>query len=84
MVESLDDATQEGIDRDISALESLIDEMLIYARLERPEPQLQWVEEEASSLLQKRLEDWRPLAGDKQLSVRLPDMPVLWQCDHAP
>lgn len=82
LVENLDDATQAGIGRDISALESLIDEMLIYARLERPEPQLQWVEEEAASLLHKRLEDWRPLAGDKQLSVRLPDMPVLWQCDH--
>ncbi|MGL4204619.1 MAG: two-component system sensor histidine kinase RstB [Aeromonadaceae bacterium] len=82
LAENLDESTQEGISRDISALESLIDEMLIYARLDRPEPQLQWVEEESCTLLQKRLEDWRTLAGDKELRLQLPPPPVLWRCDQ--
>ncbi len=82
LAEHLDESTQEGIGRDISDLESLIDEMLIYARLDRPEPQLQWLEEEACSLLEKRLDDWRTLAGDKQLTLQLPPPPVLWRCDQ--
>ncbi|SCK16414.1 two-component system sensor histidine kinase RstB [Vogesella sp. LIG4] len=53
----LDDATQAGIERDLGNVGALIDELLLHARLSRPDLPLQWQRLEIQGWLQQRQED---------------------------
>ncbi len=81
LLESLPDNIREGIARDLSSLDGLIDEMLVYARLDRPEPNLQWTTLAVEPWLQQRQQEWQPLIGKLQLELELPATPKHWQCD---
>lgn len=78
---SAEDKTNQGMIRDISALESLIDEMLIYARLDTPMPTLECTRWNANSELEQRMQDWLPLGKGVALTLFLPDTIVEWCCD---
>lgn len=82
LLDHLPEEVQEGIESDLSSLDKLIDEMLIYARLDRPEPNLKaehWV---VADWLQRRINDWKPLARDIQLELTLPEQPIFWDGDQ--
>lgn len=71
------DPQRQGIERDISQLENLIDEMLTYARLDRPEVTLNMQSFSPAEWLQHRRTDWQPLLLDKQLEIS--PVPPDWQ-----
>ncbi|WP_241006402.1 histidine kinase dimerization/phospho-acceptor domain-containing protein, partial [Aeromonas media] len=52
---------QQGLERDLGALDALIEEMLTYARLDRPELPLQCSDLELASWAGSRLPDWQAL-----------------------
>jgi len=81
LLESLPDNIREGIERDLSSLDGLIDEMLVYARLDRPEPNLQWTTLAVELWLRQRQQEWRPLMENLQLELELPASSQHWQCD---
>ena len=78
---SAEDKTHQGMIRDISALESLIDEMLIYARLDTPMPTLKCTLWNANQELEQRMQDWQPLSTGIAIHLSLPKTPVEWCCD---
>ncbi len=77
----LTEAEHQGIERDISSLENLIDEMLTYARLDRPEVALNTQTFSPAEWLQRRQSDWLPLLGNKQLTISPVPPEWLWQGD---
>ena len=76
-----DEEPRKGMIRDITALESLIDEMLIYARLDTPTPPLDCSRWDGKRELENRLQDWLPLCKGTRLDLCLPADPVTWCCD---
>ncbi len=64
------DEVQQGIVRDISHLENLIDEMLTYARLDRPQVTLDYQTFSPAEWLQQRQHDWQTLLNGKQITSR--------------
>lgn len=81
LLESLPDNIREGIERDLSSLDGLIDEMLVYARLDRPEPNLQWTTLAVEPWLRQRQQEWQPLMENLRLELELPASSQHWQCD---
>lgn len=73
---------QQALERDLGALDSLIEEMLTYARLDRPELPLQQDELELSHWAQVHLGDWQALAPEKRLSLELPPRHMPWCGDQ--
>lgn len=70
----LSEVAQQGIERDISHLETLIDEMLTYARLDRPQLTLTYQAFSPAQWLQQRQYDWQSLLDSKQLQIdTIPD-----------
>ena len=66
---------QQGLERDLGALDALIEEMLTYARLDRPELPLQCSELELGHWAGNRLADWqalRPRPGSNSSPRRSP------------
>ena len=72
---------QQGLERDLGALDALIEEMLTYARLDRPELPLQCSDLELGSWAGSRLADWQALRPDKRLDFVRPTMPLPWRGD---
>ncbi len=72
---------QQGLARDLGALDALIEEMLTYARLDRPELPLQCSELELGSWAGSRLADWQALRPDKRLDFVRPAMALPWRGD---
>lgn len=72
---------QQGLERDLGALDGLIEEMLTYARLDRPELPLQCSELELGHWARSRLADWQALQPQKRLSLDAPDQPLPWRGD---
>ncbi|WP_324015783.1 two-component system sensor histidine kinase RstB [Aeromonas hydrophila] len=72
---------QQGLERDLGALDALIEEMLTYARLDRPELPLQCSELELGSWAGSRLADWQALRPDKRLDFVRPAMALPWRGD---
>ncbi|ENC6657688.1 two-component system sensor histidine kinase RstB [Aeromonas hydrophila] len=72
---------QQGLERDLGALDALIEEMLTYARLDRPELPLQCSELELGSWAGSRLADWQALRPDKRLDFVCPAMALPWRGD---
>jgi two-component system sensor histidine kinase RstB len=73
----LADDAQQGIERDISHLETLIDEMLTYARLDRPQLSLNYQAFSPAAWLLQRQNDWHSLLDGKQLRVDI--IPEDWR-----
>jgi two-component system sensor histidine kinase RstB len=74
-------AEQQGLERDLGALDALIEEMLTYARLDRPELPLQYSELELTSWAGSRLPDWQALRPQTRLEFSRPAHPLLWYGD---
>lgn len=74
-------AEQQGLERDLGALDALIEEMLTYARLDRPELPLQCSELELASWAGSRLPDWQALRPEKRLDLVCPTHPLPWRGD---
>lgn len=72
---------RQGIERDLSHLDGLIDEMLVYARLDRPEPNLQLTTLAVEPWLRQRQLEWQPLMESLQLELELPAPSRQWQGD---
>ncbi|MGS3138022.1 two-component system sensor histidine kinase RstB [Aeromonas sanarellii] len=72
---------QQGLERDLGTLDALIEEMLTYARLDRPELPLQCSELELGSWAGSRLADWQALRPDKRLDFVHPAMALPWRGD---
>lgn len=81
LLESLPDTIREGITRDLSSLDGLIDEMLVYARLDRPEPNVQLTTLAVEPWLRQRQQEWQPLMENLRLELDLPAPPKHWQGD---
>lgn len=73
---------QQALERDLGALDALIEEMLTYARLDRPELPLQRDELELSHWAQTHLGDWQALAPEKRLTLDLPPCHMPWCGDQ--
>ncbi|MCH7376092.1 two-component system sensor histidine kinase RstB [Aeromonas sp. MR19] len=72
---------QQGLDRDLGALDALIEEMLTYARLDRPELPLQCSELELAGWAGSRLPDWQALRPHTRLEFSHPANPLPWRGD---
>ncbi|MGK4328457.1 two-component system sensor histidine kinase RstB [Lonsdalea quercina] len=72
MSENLPEDEQEAINRDIGQLESLIDELLTYARLDRPQVTLHLEEIDLPAWLEQRIADFRLVHADKRLELNAP------------
>ncbi|WP_457937563.1 two-component system sensor histidine kinase RstB [Aeromonas veronii] len=73
---------QQALERDLGALDALIEEMLTYAKLDRPELPLQQDELELSHWAQAHLGDWQALAPEKRLTLDLPPRHMPWCGDQ--
>ncbi|MFQ1856796.1 two-component system sensor histidine kinase RstB [Aeromonas veronii] len=73
---------QQALERDLGALDALIEEMLTYAKLDRPELPLQQDELELSNWAQAHLGDWQALAPEKKLTLDLPPRHMPWCGDQ--
>ncbi|WJV60752.1 two-component system sensor histidine kinase RstB [Pectobacteriaceae bacterium C52] len=67
--DNLTEKEQESINRDISQLEALIDELLTYARLDRPQVTLHLEAIALSDWLQKRVQDFQLVHADKKIEL---------------
>ncbi|WP_035341404.1 MULTISPECIES: two-component system sensor histidine kinase RstB [unclassified Dickeya] len=69
MSDNLSDDEQEAINRDVGQLEALIDELLTYARLDRPQVTLHLDAIDLSQWLQKRIDDFQLVHDDKHIEL---------------
>lgn len=72
---------RQGLERDLGALDALIEEMLTYARLDRPELPLQCRDLELGSWAAEHLADWQALRPEKRLEFMPPASPLPWRGD---
>ncbi|MEG0008640.1 MAG: two-component system sensor histidine kinase RstB [Aeromonas sp.] len=75
------EADRQGLERDLGALDALIEEMLTYARLDRPELPLQCSDLELGGWAAEHLADWQALWPEKQLEFIPPTSPLPWRGD---
>lgn len=76
------EADRLALERDLAALDTLIDEMLTYARLDRPEMPLQPVELELGAWARRHLVDWQTLCPHKPITLTSPSAPLPWHGDE--
>lgn len=68
---------------ELDAVDCLIDEMLVYARLEQPTPQLEWEEWDVMNWLPQLVnQQWQPLSATIRIQLALPDGERRWQGDR--
>ncbi|WP_039660184.1 two-component system sensor histidine kinase RstB [Pantoea sp. MBLJ3] len=72
MSDNLTDGERVALNRDIGQLESLIEELLTYARLDRPRVDLNLKTLDLASWLSERLDDFRTINPDIRLDLDLP------------
>lgn len=72
MSDNLTEDEQQALNRDIGQLEALIDELLTYARLDRPQVTLHLTDIDIPSWLQAKVDDFRLIHPDKQISLEMP------------
>lgn len=72
MSDNLTDAESAALNRDVGQLEALIEELLTYARLDRPKVDLNLQQLDLADWLQERLEDIRTLHPEQQISLVTP------------
>lgn len=81
MSENLTEAEAAGLNRDIGQLEALIDEMLTYARLDRPQVELHAQRLDLTGWLEERLVDIRLINQDFVIELDRPRQPVSGMVD---
>lgn len=72
MSDNLTAAESAALNRDIGQLEALIEELLTYARLDRPKVDLTLQQIDLAAWLQERLTDFRDLNPDYQITLDTP------------
>ncbi|MDN0087395.1 two-component system sensor histidine kinase RstB [Yersinia nurmii] len=72
MSENLSETEQLALNRDIGQLESLIDELLTYARLDRPQVSLNLEPIDLPTWLQTKVEDMRLIHSERKISLDIP------------
>ncbi|AZK63074.1 two-component system sensor histidine kinase RstB [Pectobacterium versatile] len=72
MSDNLTEDEQQALNRDIGQLEALIDELLTYARLDRPQVMLHLADIDIPSWLQAKVDDFRLIHPDKHISLDMP------------
>ncbi len=72
MSDNLSEAESAALNRDIGQLESLIEELLTYARLDRPRVDLNLTSLDLASWLRERLDDFRAINPQTQIDLDLP------------
>ncbi|MEQ9892049.1 two-component system sensor histidine kinase RstB [Pectobacterium aroidearum] len=72
MSDNLTEDEQQALNRDIGQLEALIDELLTYARLDRPQVTLHLANIDIPSWLQAKVDDFRLIHPDKHISLDMP------------
>ncbi|MBP2171536.1 two-component system sensor histidine kinase RstB [Erwinia toletana] len=72
MSDNLTPAESAALNRDIGQLEALIEELLTYARLDRPKVDLTLRQFDLAEWLQERLDDIRPLHPGHQITLDTP------------
>lgn len=72
MSDNLSEDEQAALNRDIGQLEALIDELLTYARLDRPQVSLHLTQIDFTVWLQNKVEEWRMLHADKAFGLSIP------------
>lgn len=72
MSDNLSEEEQLAINRDIGQLEGLIDELLSYARLDRPQVTLHLEPIDLPQWLQHRIQDFRLVNADKTIALDTP------------
>lgn len=72
----------KALERDLGSLDRLIDEMLTYARLERPEMPLNPVDLELGAWVYLYLADWQTLAPEKTLQLEVRSDSIPWHGDE--
>lgn len=75
------EADRQGLERDLGALDALIEEMLTYAKLDRPELPLQCSELDLGNLARAHLPDWQALRPAIPLELEPPAGPLPWHGD---
>ena len=75
------EADRQGLERDLGVLDALIEEMLTYARLDRPELPLQRSDLELGGWAAEHLADWQALRPEKRLEFVPPASPLPWRGD---
>lgn len=64
MSDNLSEDEQTALNRDIGQLEALIDELLTYARLDRPQVSLHLAQIDVTAWLQNKIDEWRMLHAE--------------------
>ncbi|KFX22060.1 two-component system sensor histidine kinase RstB [Pectobacterium betavasculorum] len=72
MSDNLTEDEQQALNRDIGQLEALIDELLTYARLDRPQVTLHLTNIDIPLWLQAKIDDFRLIHPDKHISLDMP------------
>lgn len=72
MSDNLTEAESAALNRDIGQLESLIEELLTYARLDRPRVDLNLKSLDLANWLRERLDDFRTINPQTQIDLDLP------------
>ncbi|MCW6585013.1 two-component system sensor histidine kinase RstB [Yersinia ruckeri] len=72
MSDNLTEAEQQALNRDIGQLESLIDELLTYARLDRPQVSLHLESIDLPDWLHTKVEDIRLIHGEREILLDIP------------
>ncbi|ANI29292.1 sensor protein RstB [Yersinia entomophaga] len=72
MSENLSETEQLALNRDIGQLESLIDELLTYARLDRPQVSLNLEPIDLPTWLQTKVEDMRLIHREREIALDIP------------
>ncbi|HEI8864943.1 TPA: two-component system sensor histidine kinase RstB [Serratia odorifera] len=73
MSDNLAEVEQQALNRDISQLESLIDELLTYARLDRPQVSLNIEPLDLPGWLQDKVEDIRVIHPQRDIELDIPN-----------
>ncbi|MFM5465831.1 two-component system sensor histidine kinase RstB [Aeromonas simiae] len=76
------EADRQALERDLAALDTLIDEMLTYARLDRPEMPLHPTDLELGEWARRHLPDWQALCPGKPIHLCGPSEPLPWRGDE--
>jgi two-component system sensor histidine kinase RstB len=71
--ENLPEAEQQAINRDIGQLESLIDELLTYARLDRPQVALNLEKVNLADWLADKVDDFRLINAERGITLSVPE-----------
>ncbi|MFC3395475.1 two-component system sensor histidine kinase RstB [Brenneria rubrifaciens] len=72
MSENLTEEERQALNRDIGQLEALIDELITYARLDRPQVALHLAPVDFPKWLQTKVDDFRLIHPDKTITLDIP------------